>query len=88
VKGTVAALARELPSSVRTWIAAVEEWRPDVVVTDSSRCRRATRGRRTPLVCVDNIHMIDRCLHDEEILAGAREDFEVARAVAPVPEHR
>jgi len=46
------------------------------------------RTTRTPLVCVDNIHMIDRCLHDEEILAGAREDFEVARAVAPVPEHR
>lgn len=82
VKSTMAAFAHELPSSVRTWVAAVEEWRPDVVVTDFEPLTATyARSTRTPLVCVDNIHMIDRCVHDEEILAGARKDFETARAV-------
>ena len=39
------------------------------------------RSAHVPLVCVDNIHMIDRCRHDDEITAGAHEDFRIARAV-------
>jgi uncharacterized protein (TIGR00661 family) len=34
-----------------------------------------------PLVSVDNIHMIDRCRHDEEIVGGEHADFAIARAV-------
>ena len=51
----------------------VEEWRPEVVVTDFEPLSGIyARSSRTPLVCVDNIHMIDRCRHDEQITAGAR----------------
>jgi uncharacterized protein (TIGR00661 family) len=32
-------------------------------------------------VCVDNIHMIDRCRHDDEITSGAMDDYRIARAV-------
>jgi uncharacterized protein (TIGR00661 family) len=82
VTRTMEALAHELPGSVRTWMRAVEAWRPDVVVTDFEPLSASyARTTHTPLVCVDNIHMIDRCLHDEEILAGARGDFQVARTV-------
>ena len=42
---------------------------------------RYARFARIPLVCVDNIHMIDRCRHDKAILEGAGEDFQLARAV-------
>ncbi|MCP6755925.1 hypothetical protein NL533_30350, partial [Klebsiella pneumoniae] len=64
VTATVGALARELPGSVRTWMGTVEEWRPDVVVTDFEPLSASyARTTRTPLVCVDNIHMIDRCVH-------------------------
>jgi uncharacterized protein (TIGR00661 family) len=82
VTGTAAAARRELPGSVRRWMQAVHEWRPDVVVTDFEPLSGIyARSSRTPLVCVDNIHMIDRCRHDEGILGGAREDFVLARAV-------
>ena len=82
VTHTIAALRRELPGSVRRWLAAVHEWRPDVVVTDFEPLSGIyARSAHVPLVCVDNIHMIDSCRHDEEILDGAREDFRIARAV-------
>jgi len=82
VTHTLGAMRRELPGSVRTWLAAVDEWQPDVVVTDFEPLSGIyARWSRTPLVCVDNIHMIDRCRHDTEILQGAREDFRLARAV-------
>jgi uncharacterized protein (TIGR00661 family) len=82
VTHTVAAAKRELPGSVRSWMAAVHEWRPDVVVTDFEPLSGIyARSAHVPLVCVDNIHMIDRCRHDDEITAGAHEDFRIARAV-------
>jgi uncharacterized protein (TIGR00661 family) len=82
VTHTMAAARRELPGSVRRWIGAVQEWRPDVVVTDFEPLSGIyARSAHVPLVCVDNIHMIDRCRHDDEIVDGAREDFRLARAV-------
>jgi uncharacterized protein (TIGR00661 family) len=76
-------MAREkIPSSVRNWTDAIAQWRPDVVVTDFEPLSGIyARTHAAPLVCVDNIHMIDRCKHDDEILEGAREDFQLARAV-------
>lgn len=82
VTHTLAAARRELPGSVRRWLGVVHDWRPDVVVTDFEPLSGIyARWSHTPLVCVDNIHMIDRCRHDEEILSDAREDFDLARAV-------
>jgi uncharacterized protein (TIGR00661 family) len=76
------AARRELPGSVRRWMATVHEWRPDVVVTDFEPLSGLyARTTRTALVCVDNIHMIDRCKHDEEIIGAETEDFRIARAV-------
>ena len=82
VTQTMGAARRELPGSVRRWMATVQEWRPEVVVTDFEPLSGIyARSSRTPLICVDNIHMIDRCKHDEGILEGAHEDFRIAKAV-------
>ena len=82
VTHTMTAMRRELPGSVRMWMATVDEWEPDVVVTDFEPLSGIyARWSHTPLVCVDNIHMIDRCRHDKAIVDGAREDFRIARAV-------
>jgi uncharacterized protein (TIGR00661 family) len=52
------------------------------VVTDFEPLSgRYARLAHIPLVCVDNIHMIDRCRHDPAIVDGAAEDFQIARAV-------
>ena len=82
VTHTMTAMRRELPGSVRMWMETVDEWEPDVVVTDFEPLSGIyARWSRTPLICVDNIHMIDRCRHDKAIVDGAREDFRIARAV-------
>jgi uncharacterized protein (TIGR00661 family) len=73
---------RELPDTVKQWVKLVHEWRPEVVITDfEPLAGRYARATRTPLVCVDNINMVDRCRHDREIIGREREDFLLARAV-------
>ena len=75
-------LGHELPKTVREWVARTKEWRPEVVITDFEPLSAAySRHSRTPLVAVDNINMLDRCHHDEEIVGGEREDFLIAKAV-------
>lgn len=82
VTGFVAMARREMPESVLAWLRRVREWRPEVVVTDFEPLSGIyARWSGTPLVCVDNIHMIDRCRHEPEILEGAGEDLALARAV-------
>jgi uncharacterized protein (TIGR00661 family) len=73
---------RELPEAVRLWIQEVDEWKPDVVISDFEPLSGMfARWTRTPLLAVDNINMIDRCRHDREIIGHEREDFLLARAV-------
>lgn len=80
--GTLSAARRELPRNFRDWTSTIEEWKPEVVVTDFEPLSGIyARLSRTPLVCVDNIHMIDRCHHDGEITLDATQDFELAKAV-------
>ena len=75
-------LGHELPHTVREWVARTKEWRPEVVITDFEPLSAAySRYSRTPLVAVDNINMLDRCHHDEEIVGDEREDFLIAKAV-------
>ena len=73
---------RELPETVRHWLDVVHEWRPEVVVTDFEPLAGVyARSHHVPLVSVDNIHMIDRCLHDGEVVGVDRVDYAIARAV-------
>lgn len=82
VAGTFLTARKDLPASIRTWVGTVHDWRPDVVVSDFEPLSGIyARWSRTPLVCVDNIHMIDRCAHGPDILDGAVEDARIARAV-------
>ena len=82
VTGSLSAARRELPENVRRTITETHEWKPEVVVCDFEPLSGLyARWSRTPLVCVDNIHMIDRCIHDAGILEGATEDARIARAV-------
>jgi uncharacterized protein (TIGR00661 family) len=73
---------RELPDTVKHWLGLVDEWRPEVVITDFEPLAGLyARATRTPLVCVDNINMLVRCKHDREIIGREREHFILACAV-------
>jgi uncharacterized protein (TIGR00661 family) len=78
----VMAAPRELPDTVRHWLAVVQAWRPDVVVTDFEPLSALyARTRHVPLVSVDNIHMLVRCHHDDDIVGGDLADFVLARSI-------
>jgi uncharacterized protein (TIGR00661 family) len=82
VRQNIAKGPRELPDTVKRWMGLVNEWRPDVVITDfEPLAGRYARASRTPLLSVDNISMLDRCKHDAEIIGREREHFLLARAV-------
>lgn len=73
---------RELPGTVRRWLSVIDEWHPDVVITDFEPLSGIyARSSYTPLLCVDNINIIDRCHHDNEIIGDERDDYLLARAV-------
>jgi uncharacterized protein (TIGR00661 family) len=82
VRHNVATAPREAPATVRHWLGVVHAWQPDVVVTDfEPLAGMYARTARVPLVSVDNIHMVDRCQHDDGIVGDAHADFAIARAV-------
>jgi hypothetical protein len=82
LRRNVFAAPRELPETVRNWIALMHAWRPHVVVTDFEPLSALyARMRHVPLVSVDNIHMLVRCHHDGEIVGGDLGDFVLARAI-------
>jgi len=82
LRQNVVNMPRELPETLRHWIGVVDEWRPDVVITDfEPLSARYARASRAPLVCVDNINMIDRCRHDKEIIGRERDDYLLAKAI-------
>ena len=75
--------AHELPETVRHWIDEVDDWKPDVVISDFEPLTGVyARLTHTPLIAVGNINMLDRCRHDREIIGSDREDFLLARTVA------
>jgi uncharacterized protein (TIGR00661 family) len=78
----ILAAPRDLPATVRHWLAVVHEWRPDVVVTDFEPLSALyARSHLVPLVSVDNINMLVRCHHDELIVGAELADFVLARAI-------
>lgn len=82
IRQNVTVTSRELPDTVNRWMKVIDEWLPEVVITDFEPLAGIyARTSRIPLVCVDNVHMVDRCRHDHEIIGGHRQDFLMAKMV-------
>jgi uncharacterized protein (TIGR00661 family) len=72
----------EMPDSLQHWMTMVHDWHPDVVVTDFEPLAAAyARFKRVPFVAIDNMSMLYRCRHDEEIIGDHREDYLIACTV-------
>ncbi|HYO57793.1 MJ1255/VC2487 family glycosyltransferase [Archangium sp.] len=70
------------PQNVRQYFELVEEFKPDVVVSDfESFSYLFGRNHRLPVISVDNMQVINRCKHDPALLAGWEDDFEGTRAL-------
>jgi uncharacterized protein (TIGR00661 family) len=70
-----------IPAQIRSYFDLIEDFKPDVVISDfESWVYFYAKFRRIPIVSIDNMQVINRCLHPPEILDGIRPEFELARA--------
>jgi uncharacterized protein (TIGR00661 family) len=76
------------PQNVQAYFELAEQFHPDVVISDFESWSYLYAQRHDlPVISVDNMQVINRCTHAPEILADARIDFELTRAIvkAKVP---
>ena len=70
------------PHNIRQYFELVENFKPDVVVSDfESFSYLFGRNHRLPVISVDNMQIINRCSHAPELLAGWEDAFEGTRAL-------
>ena len=78
LKGAV----KGFPENVRAYFDLVDEFRPDVVVSDfESFSYLYATNHLLPVISVDNMQIINRCRHGAELLAGHERDFELTRRI-------
>lgn len=71
-----------LPDNVRRFFEMEADFAPDVVISDFETWSWAfAKMYGVPVICLDNIQIINRCSHDADILAGADDDFQLAKSV-------
>jgi uncharacterized protein (TIGR00661 family) len=71
-----------VPGNVRAYLDVVERFAPDVVISDFESWSYLFAQRRgIPVISIDNMQIINRCRHDEALLAGAEQEFQLAKAI-------
>lgn len=71
-----------LPGNVNDFFSVEAEFNPEVVVSDFETWTWLfAKVHGLPLVCIDNIQIINRCTHEPDILLGAEEDFKLAKSI-------
>ncbi len=70
-----------IPQQIATYFKLVEDFRPEVVVSDfESWSYYYGQLHRIPIISIDNQQFVNRCKHEDAVLEGLRAQFEVARA--------
>ncbi len=70
------------PQNIRAYFELVEKFEPDVVVSDfESFSYLFGRNHFLPVISVDNMQIINRCRHDEALLAGWEPQFELSKGI-------
>ncbi len=70
------------PHNVKTYFDLVENFAPDVVISDfESFSYLFGRNHFVPVISVDNMQIINRCTHDPALLAGHEEQFQLTKSI-------
>ena len=70
-----------IPTNVAAYFELANKFEPDVVISDfESWTYLYGQNHRLPILSIDNMQIINRTRHDDEILDGHRAEFEVTRA--------
>lgn len=71
-----------LPSNVTSFFDVESEFDPEVVISDFETWSWFfAKLFRVPVVCVDNIQIINRCTHEDDILVGHEEEFRLTKSI-------
>lgn len=71
-----------IPDNVRAYLQMAREYSPDVVISDFESWTYAfARGQGVPVISVDNMQVIHRCEHPDDVLDTDRGPFQLAKSI-------
>src|SRR6266850_756145 len=82
------ALTGGWPQNIKAYFEIADSFRPDVVISDfESWSYLYGVNHGLPVISVDNIQIVNRCQHDEDVIAGHEASFQIAKGIvkAKVP---
>ena len=70
-----------VPENIAAYFELLTSFRPEVVISDfESWAYLYGKTHKLPVLSIDNMQIISRCTHDDEIVRGHETDFQLARA--------
>ncbi|WP_394837240.1 teichoic acid biosynthesis protein [Pendulispora rubella] len=70
-----------VPENIAAYFELLTSFRPEVVISDfESWTYLYGKTHKLPVLSIDNMQIISRCTHDDEIVRGYETDFQLARA--------
>jgi uncharacterized protein (TIGR00661 family) len=73
--------ATGIPKNIVSYFQLVDRFKPDVVISDfESWTYLYGKNQRLPILSIDNMQVINRCLLPDDVIAGHRAEFEVTKA--------
>jgi uncharacterized protein (TIGR00661 family) len=76
LSGTVA-----IPKQIAAYFSLIDDFRPELVISDfESWTYYYGKAHGLPVISIDNMQVINRCVIPDEVVEGHRADFEIAKA--------
>ncbi|MCC7535470.1 MAG: teichoic acid biosynthesis protein [Deltaproteobacteria bacterium] len=70
-----------VPRNIGVYFDNLDGFRPDIVISDfESWTYLYAKAHSLPVISIDNMQIINRCMHDDEIIGDDRATFELTRA--------
>ncbi len=70
-----------VPANVASYFELIQSFRPQLVISDfESWTYLYGQAHRIPVISIDNMQIINRCKHDEDVIAGHETAFQLTRA--------
>lgn len=72
----------DLPDNLRAYLKMARDFTPDVVISDfESWSYVFARGQRIPVISLDNMQVIARCFHEQDVLGDDLTSFLLAKGL-------
>ena len=77
----VLAGAAGVPKNIAAYFELIGDFQPDVVISDfESWTYFYAKAHSLPIISIDNMQVINRCVHPPEMIAGHEGDFQLSKA--------